>query len=152
MTPYLTLEEEIDSVRRYLDREIDTHPRKLTREFYLDPAVDTKTVIPRQLLQVFVENALRNGISSEHSEASIHISINQSTLGILIMVADAGLRNGRASADQPQSEGLKILNSYLPLFNRQHQVSINYKVLNLSQENGSPGTRVLITIKPNTQE
>jgi LytS/YehU family sensor histidine kinase len=150
MTPYLTIEEEIDSVRRYLHRESTGQPRKLTSEIYLDPSVDKSMVIPRKLVQVFVENALRDGISSEDSDATIHISINQSTLGILIMVADAGLRDG--GFDQSQSEGLKILNSYLPVFSRQYQVSINYKILHLNQENGSPGGRVLITIKPNRPE
>jgi LytS/YehU family sensor histidine kinase len=152
MKPYLTLQEEIESVRRYLDRESAAHQGKLNHEFFLDPEVDSTTVIPRKLLQVFVENALRNGITGEYSEATIQISVNQSTLGILIMVADYGLRRGPGSAaDLSQSEGMKILNSYLPLFNRQKRVSISYKILNLKQENGTPGARVLITLKPNKQ-
>ena len=153
MKPYLTLQEEIESVCSYLDRESNSQHGKLNHELFLDPEVDSTTVIPRKLLQVFVENALRNGIAGEYSEATIQISVNQSTLGILIMVADYGLRKEHGSAaDQSQSEGMKLLNSYLPLFNRQHRISISYKILNLKQENGTPGARVMITLKPNTQE
>jgi LytS/YehU family sensor histidine kinase len=148
MKPYLTLKDEIESVQRYLEQESVQQDGKLNMEFYLDPEVDTSTIIPRKLLQVFVENALRNGVTQENSEGTIDISINKSNLGILIMVADSGFRftNG-SQVDHHQSEGLKILSSYLPAFSRQHQVSIDYDILNLTQENGSPGARVLITIK-----
>ena len=148
MKPYLTLREEIESVQQYLDRESAESDRKLTREFFLDPEVDTDTVIPRNLLQVFVENSLRNGLSNGNSETNIQISINRSDPGILVMVADSGPRKGSVSPfGTEQSEGLKILNSYLPVFNRQQQVTISYKMLNLNHENGSPGSRVIITIK-----
>jgi LytS/YehU family sensor histidine kinase len=148
MKPYLTLGEEIESVQRYLESELAENDGKLTREFFLDPEVDTDTVIPRNLVQVFVENALRNRITNGNSETNIHISINRSELGILVMVADSGLRSGTGSlSGTEQSEGLKILNSYLPVFNRQQKVSISYKILNLGHENGSPGSRVIITIK-----
>jgi len=149
MKSYHTLEEEIDMVQRYLEHEPGLPQGEITREFYLDPEVDTGTIVPRKLLQVFIEDSLRNAIVSDHTDAVLHISINRSNMGILIMVADLGLRNGDGvQVNQSCSEGIKLLNSYLPLFNRQHQVSISYKMLNLSTENGTPGVRVLITIKP----
>lgn len=148
MRSYHTLEEEIDAVQRYLEGESVITQGKITREFYLDPEVDTETIVPSSLLQVFVENSLRQAIAHDHNEAVLHISINRSKLGTLIMVADSGFRNRNGhQVEHTQSEGIKMLNSYLPIFNRQQRVSVSYKMLSLNSENGSPGARVLITIK-----
>lgn len=148
MKPYLTLREEIDAVQRYLDNEMPGCEGKLYRDFFLDPEVDTGILVPRSLLQVFAEIALRDSIHQEDCSGTLSISINKSSLGILVMIADTGLRiNDGKTIEQPQSEGLKILSSYLPLFNRQHDATVSYKILNLTRENGSPGARVLITIK-----
>jgi LytS/YehU family sensor histidine kinase len=148
MKPYLTLREEIDEAQHFLDNEFPLCEGKLVREFYLDPEVDTGIIVPRSLLKVFIEIALRDIISQEDCSGTLSISINRSSLGILIMLADTGLRTHNGDRiDHPQSEGLKLLNSYLPLFNRQYNASISYRILNLTHENGSPGARVLITIK-----
>lgn len=148
MSSTFTLREEISSVRQYLNREMLPLNGKVKNEFYMDPEVDEGIPIPRNLIRVFVEDVIRNGIQNEHPEATISISLQKSTLGILIMIADSGFRNGNGdSIGQHQSEGLRILSSYLPVFNRKHHVSISYKVLKLTSENGSPGNRVMITIK-----
>ena len=69
-------------------------------------------------------------------------------MGVLIMVADSGMAPGNGTpVDYCQSEGLKFLNSYLPVFNRQYGVSISFKVLQLTSENGTPGARAMITIR-----
>lgn len=148
MSSTLTLREEIKSVRQYLDREILPLNGKVKNEFYMDPEVDEGISIPRNLIRVFVEEAIRNGMQSEHPDANISISLQKSTLGILIMVADSGFRSVTGDArGHYQSEGLRILSSYLPVFNRKNRISISYKVLTLTSDNGSPGNRVLITIK-----
>jgi LytS/YehU family sensor histidine kinase len=149
MKSFHTLEEEINSVQRYLEGEPVIAQGKITREFYLDPEVDTETIVPSSLVQVFVENSLRQAVAHDHNDAVLHISINRSNMGILIMVADSGFRNNNGhQVENSHSEGIKLLNSYLPIFNRQQRVSVSYKMLNLNSENGSPGARVLITIKP----
>lgn len=150
MSSTFTLREEISSVRHYLNREMLPLNGKVKNEFYMDPEVDEGIPIPRNLIRVFVEDVIRNGMQNEHPDGTISISLQKSTLGILIMIADSGFRNGNGKGDstrQHQSEGLRILSSYLPVFNRKHRVSISYKVLKLTSENGSPGNRVMITIK-----
>lgn len=143
-----TLKEELSAVSMYLDQELLPLNGKVNREFYLDPEVDEQTPIPRNLIQVFVENALRNDLLHEKPEATLSISLHKTSIGILIMVADSGFRNGNSvPTGHPQSEGLRILSSTLPVFNRTHHVDVSYKILNLTSENGSPGTRVMITIK-----
>lgn len=148
MSSTLTLREELLSVNQYLDLEMIPLNGKVKREFYMDPEVDETIPIPRNLIRVFVEDVMRNGMQTEHPEATLSISLQKSTLGTLIMVADSGFRNGNGvSTGHQQSEGLRILSSYLPVFNRKHRVSISYKVLKLTSDNGSPGNRVMITIK-----
>jgi LytS/YehU family sensor histidine kinase len=148
MTTAHTLKEELSAVSRYLDQELLQLNGKVKREFYLDPEVDGQTPIPRNLMRVFVEDALRNDLLDELPDATLSISLHRTSLGILIMIADSGFRSDNGlSTHQQQSEGLKILSSYLPVFNRTNKVDVSYKVLNLTSENGSPGTRVMITIR-----
>ena len=148
MTPTLTLQEEYAAVRQYLDREMRSTNGNVHTEFYFDPEVEGNTPIPRNLIRVFVEEVLRSGIQGEHPDATLSISLHKSSLGILIMVAESGFRNGNGKPSGGiQSEGLRILSSYLPVFNRKHQITISYKILYLTSENGSPGTRVMITLK-----
>ncbi len=148
MTTAHTLKEELSSVTRYLDQELPPLNGKVKQEFFLDPEVDGQTLIPRNLMRVFVEDALRNNLLDDLPEATLSISLHRTSLGILIMIADSGFRNGNGIAtDHHESEGLKILSSYLPVFNRTNKVDVSYKVLNLTSENGSPGTRVMITIR-----
>jgi LytS/YehU family sensor histidine kinase len=148
MTTAYTLKEELSAVSLYLDRELQPLNGKVKREFYLDPNVDEHTPIPKNLIRIFVENALREGIRNEHPEATLSISLHKTAIGILIMVADSGFTSGNGiSSDHRLSESMRILSSYLPVFNRTYHTDVTYQVLNLTSENGSPGTRVMITIK-----
>ena len=148
MKPVLTLREEITSVYQYLESESLSLNGKLTREFYLDPEVDDQIPVPRNLIMAFVENTVRNGLKDESGDKTLSISVHKSAMGVLIMVADSGMTTGNgAPADFSQSEGLKFLNSYLPVFNRQYGMSISFKVLQLTSENGTPGARAMITIR-----
>ena len=148
MKPVLTLREEITSVQQYLESEAHSLNGKLTRDFYVDPEVNDQITVPRNLIRVFVENTIRNGLKGEMNGGVLSISVHKSAMGVLIMVADSGMAPGNGTpVDYCQSEGLKFLNSYLPVFNRQYGVSISFKVLQLTSENGTPGARAMITIR-----
>ncbi|MCK4751259.1 MAG: hypothetical protein KAT15_29575 [Bacteroidales bacterium] len=45
-------------------------------------------------------------------------------------------------------EEVRLLDSYLPLFNQQQDLSVSFDIVNLAHcEPGETGTRVLITLK-----
>jgi len=147
--PYASLEEEIDHVRRFLNNEEFRFDGRFTSSFYLDPEVDTSVVIPKRLIHVFVANAFSNGLFNNAGPAHIDLSIHRSGIGILIMVADNGEGQLVEAGTEPsRNEELQLLDSYLPLFNRQQDVSVSYDIVDLAHcEPGETGNRVLITIK-----
>ena len=148
MKPVLTLREEITSVQQYIENETLSLNGKVTRELYVDPEVDDRITIPRNLIRVFVEETIRNGLRDEMDDAVLSISVHKSAMGVLIMVADSGMTPENGTREEySRSGGLKFLKSYLPVFNRQYGVSISFKVLHLTSENGTQGARAMITIR-----
>lgn len=147
--PYKSLEEEVEFVKQYLDIEEYRFNGKLSSEFYIDPSVDTEIIIPKMLIHIFVENAIKHGIFHNKEGGKINISVNKTNIGALIMVTDDGVGMSKAlEIEQHRGEGLKILDNYLQLFNRQHKHSVSYHILDrTNNETGQTGTRVLITLK-----
>lgn len=93
---YKTLEEEIVCVRQYMHLESARHKGKLSSEFYQDPGVDTDIIIPDMLIYNFVENAIKHGIFHKEEGGNINISVNKTSIGVLIMVADDGVGMSKA--------------------------------------------------------
>ncbi len=144
-----TLAAEIKCVREFLKNEEFRYNGKLSWECSLDPEVDTTVHIPSNLIHTFVENAIRYGIFQNPEGGKIDVSINKSSLGILIMISDNGIEIKDSLIIQNHCmERLKLLDSYLELFNRKHPCRVSYKILDRSEfETDRTGTRVLITLK-----
>ena len=81
--------------------------------------------------------------------SKIDISINNSSIGLLIMVTDDGVGMSKAfKIEKRRGDGLRILDNYMMLFNRQHKHSVSYKIIDCTNlETDQTGTRILITIK-----
>ncbi|MEN8228410.1 MAG: hypothetical protein ABFS38_09675 [Bacteroidota bacterium] len=146
---YNTLEAEIESVKQFMQNEAFRYDGKLTWECSLDPEVNTSIIIPNLLIHTFVENAIKHGIFYHPSGGKVDISINKSSIGVLIMITD----NGAKSEDSPVvqtyfKEKLKLLDHYLQLFNQKQSCRVSYQILDRSTfEIDRSGSRVLITLK-----
>ncbi|MEO1051724.1 MAG: histidine kinase [Bacteroidota bacterium] len=69
----VTLQEELDYLRDYLDIEQERFQDRLTITYHLDPNADSCEV-PNLILQPLAENAFKHGISLIEGESYIHIS------------------------------------------------------------------------------
>ena len=147
--PYKTLGEEIEFVKQYLHIESYRFSGKLSWAFQQDPTVNLELIVPKMLIHIFVENAIKHGIFHNPEGGKIDISINNSSIGLLIMVTDDGIGMSKAfKIEKRRGDGLRILDNYLMLFNRQHKHSVSYKIIDCTNlETDQTGTRVLITIK-----
>lgn len=70
-------------------------------------------------------------------------------MGLLIIVTDDGVGMSKAfEIEKHRGDGLRILDNYLVLFNRQHKHSVSYSIIDCTNlKAGQTGTRVLITLK-----
>jgi hypothetical protein len=146
--PFKTLGEEIEFVKQYLKIESYRFNGRLKWEMKVHPNVDTAIIVPKMLIHIFVENALKHGIFHNAKGGCVEILVHPTSLGMLIMITDDGIGMVKASEiNREKGNGLRILNGYLQLFNRQQKHTISYQLLDRgSPETGVSGTRVLISI------
>ena len=112
--PYITLAEEIETLRWYLDLEKLRLGPQLNTEIVVDPIIEPDLVlIPPLILQPFVENATWHGISPKSSPGTVSISLtyseNQQFLMATISDDGVGLTTEKASDLRGhQSKGIQI--------------------------------------------
>ena len=102
--------------------------------------IDKQIEIPAMLLQPFVENAVKHGVSSLKDKGLISINITKEGNNLILTVQD----NGKGfSEDQPAGIGFKLCDDRVKLLNNLYK---NTAIL-LHKESGNTGT--LITIELN---
>ncbi|WEK45432.1 MAG: histidine kinase [Candidatus Andeanibacterium colombiense] len=91
----VTLEEEIETLKLYLDIERMRFEERLRTEFRIEPATG-RALLPSLLLQPLVENAIKYAVSPQEEGAQISISARLVGQRLRITVADSGpgLQNG----------------------------------------------------------
>ena len=145
----LKLGQEIEIVKEFLENEAARYRGKLSWHCFVDSEVDTELVVPRSLIQTFAEQAITSDLILNGEGGRIEVSVYKTELGVLAMVTDNGIIDGKKSAvHQHQKEKLICLDEYLSLFNSRNKHSIQYSILGRSQGYiGASGSRVLITIQ-----
>lgn len=86
---FVTLEEEIEMLGKYLEIEQIRFQDRLIVNYEIDEGAE-KIEVPNLLLQPFVENAFKHGISSKMEEARLHISASVKKDYIMIKVFNNG--------------------------------------------------------------
>ncbi|MCU4162891.1 sensor histidine kinase [Carboxylicivirga caseinilyticus] len=143
-----TLKEEIDFVRKYLEIERFRFGSKLDYSIDLDESIDIEIEIPKMLIQIFVENALKHGITPKDGNGQISISIINKNQTIKVTIEDNGI--GRAAAKsyniKSTGKGLQVMKEYINLFNDQNKRKINFNITDKYDTEGvAIGTKVEIT-------
>ncbi|WP_062128455.1 sensor histidine kinase [Geofilum rubicundum] len=145
-----SLDDEINFVQKYLEIEHFRFGDRLNYELTVDNKVDGSIEVPKMMIQIFVENAIKHGLSKKREGGKVSISITGSGTSPLIVIEDNGI--GRAAAQKVQSQslgkGLKIMEEYILLFNQQKGTRIHFVVNDLYDNNqNAAGTRVVIQVK-----
>ena len=147
LEPYKTLGEEIQFVREYLDIEKYRFGDKLNWILDVAPDVDLRIKVPKMLIHIFVENALKHGIFHLKKGGQVDILAMSREEHTEISITDNGV--GFRSAfeiERTKGQGLHILDKYLEIYNSSQKHQITYQILDRQEEDG-PGTRVVIQIK-----
>ena len=109
----VTVEEEIETLKLYLDIERMRFEERLRTEFRVE-APATKGVLPSLLLQPLVENAIKYAVSPQEEGAKISITARLIGQRLRITVADTGpgLQNSRSRTSLPgSSAGVGVVSS-----------------------------------------
>ncbi len=123
----ITLEEEIEYLKEYLELEKLRFPEKFTYEIICDDALlEEEVEIPPHLIQPIVENSIKHAFNAMQGPGSISIHINYSSnfRCLDVEVIDNGIGIGSATENSVhKSKGLQLIREHLKLINQNSEVS-----------------------------
>ena len=151
----VTLENELETLRLYIDLEAMRFKTKVRYQITLDPGLDTQFIeIPPLLLQPYVENAIWHGLMHKEHGGTLAIDVTQPREDTLhVTITDDGVGRAQAAAYQSKSAtrhksyGLKMTSERLSLINQRYQSRNQVAITDLVDAHGHPaGTQVVIQI------
>jgi len=148
----VSLHEEIEFTRNYLALEKFRFREKFDYDFQIDPLADLSIPLPKMILQVHVENALKHGILPLTRKGRLTLRVFPGQECHCVEITDNGVGRdyARACAVETTGKGLAVMEQYAELFNKYHPGRIAMAIEDLFDAGGNPdGTRIKITISGN---
>lgn len=154
--PTVTIREEIDALKLYMELEALRWDKKFECTVNIDPAIEIDFhKIPSMLIQPYVENAILHGVVPKTDGiGKIDVSITQKDPYIICTITDNGIGRkrsaelrARSGGQGHESMGMKITSDRLEVLNRIHHSDLSVKITDLEDGNrNSSGTKVEIFI------
>lgn len=148
---FITLEEELDRLNRYLELEKIRFGEKLKYTIQLLDKIDIKnTQLPNMLLQPFVENALWHGILPTGKTGNISIRFSKQNGCLLVLIDDDGIgirESENRKKDNHRSLGMQMILERIQLLKKLDGNDIRITVKDRSETDAQQhGTAVEIQI------
>ncbi len=152
---YITLAEEIEMLRLYIQLEQLRFKNSFTASIILDPELDPAQIyIPSLLLQPFIENAINHGLF--HKEGLGNLALDFSPMedeGLLVTLEDNGI--GRTKAQEIKkrsvlnykSRAMQIIDERREVLSKVEDYHIDIEIKDLYHlDKSAAGTKVIIKI------
>jgi hypothetical protein len=146
---YRSLREEIDFTENYLALEKFRFKDSFHFTIEVNPMVNLEIQIPKMILQIHAENAVKHGLLISGSGGSISIRVSEHDNGVVLEVIDngKGREYARCHGTGSTGRGLAIMDQYQELFNRYQKGKIITEIKDIFDPDGnSHGTHVTITL------
>jgi two-component sensor histidine kinase len=143
------LKEEIDFVTNYLELEKSRFEDVFNYSVIQDKTLDPDAIIPKMVIQLHVENALKHGLIPKKRGGNLEIQILKQEEYISVTVRDNGIGRNMAVRNLSQStgKGMKILNQLFETYNKYNKIKIKQEITDLFDGEKKPaGTMVKIYI------
>jgi sensor histidine kinase YesM len=151
----VTLSNELEALRLYLEMEAMRFKDKLRFNIEVDERLDTDLIeIPPLLLQPYVENAIWHGLMHKSEGGLVGVKVELMEEDCLrITITDDGIGRAKAtelkslSATRHKSFGMKVTGERISLINRLYKTHTRVQVHDLADSQGNPaGTEVVLEI------
>lgn len=88
---YITIEQEIDFLKQYLDLQLLRFPERFTYTIYTDENLEiNEQYIPSMILQPMIENSIEHGFININYTGHIHVEFKQLNNELVIQITDNG--------------------------------------------------------------
>ena len=149
----IPLSKELETLEWYMQLENLRMNYPFTYKFYLDENVDTEnTTVPPNILQPFVENAIKHGLVPKAASGNIALYVAKKENELHVIVEDDGVgRDNNSHFRYPtvfkrESLGIKITEERLQILNRLRNSNAAFKIVDLTENNIASGTRVELSL------
>ncbi|MFN3852663.1 MAG: histidine kinase [Spirosomataceae bacterium] len=149
--PIITLKEEIDTLLLYIKLEQKRLQEQFEFDFIIEPEINTQDIIlPSLLLQPYVENAIKHGLSSKKTGGILNLSFSINKDVVICRIEDNGVGRMTAygSSKEPshRSMGTQIINERLKLFKESYNWDIRVEIIDKYDSGVPTGTLISIEI------
>ena len=151
---FISLEEELDCLKLYMDLETLRFEKPFRYEINTNGIDRNLVMVPSMMIQPFIENAIWHGLHGNHaSNGKINLNMHLENGFLNCEISDNGI--GRKAAisvksnvqDNKKSMGIELTRSRLKLADPAHYESMGITIRDLANERGeSTGTSILIKI------
>ncbi|MEZ4758086.1 MAG: histidine kinase [Flavobacteriales bacterium] len=150
----VTLSDELQALRLYLELEASRFDDKFSFHIHVDPSIDVdSTMIPPMLIQPYLENAIWHGLMQKDAGGELSLRIGREGQRLRIEVEDDGIGRAKAaeiksrSALKKRSMGMSITQQRLAMIEKQQGIRCDVQVEDLVLSDGEPGgTRITLMI------
>lgn len=151
---YITIQEEIESLKMYLELEALRFEDSLKYSFEVTPELSDDLIkIPTMLVQPYVENAIKHGLLHKKDNRVLKVSFSKKDSNIVLcVIEDNGVGRERVaeiqknSIKQRKSFATQATQSRLELLNFNKQAKIGVSIVDLFDDGKAAGTRVEMSI------
>ena len=145
---FIKLQEELDFVTSYIELEKFRYSGKFSFKIDLSKDVDKQMIIPKMLIHIFTENAIKHGLRHIDIAGKLIITGIKENGQVFISIIDNGI--GRKKAKEYNSfstgKGLNIIDKILKYNYELNKIKISYQIIDLYDNNKASGTKVKICI------
>jgi len=151
---YILLEEEIKSLKNYLNLQLLRYTGKFEYSIEIDEEIDIENaIIPPMLIQPFIENAIEHGIRHKQGKGHIYIRFRLEEKKVICEVEDDGVGREKAWETKYQkrkthkSLATEIITERIQSLNKKLKQKIKLNIIDLKTATNEPsGTRVVLDI------
>lgn len=148
--PIVSLKEEMDFVKNYLELEQIRYGKCFVFEIFLPEDCQT-IMLPSMSIHLFVENAVKHAFPGRKNDIRINVNVSCSENNVLVRISDngKGFENREIDDGQRKGKGLQMVDEIFTAYTEITQRKINYSISNISDsgEGDGRGTLVEITIE-----
>lgn len=133
---WITLEEDLELMRMYIEIETLRMRNKLSHRIYVDDAIDCEnTMVPPMLMQPFIENSIWHGIDKKKGSGHIDINVKKENEMVVCIVEDDGVGRKKMQHEiaLKSSMGIKITESRLEIMGRLKKIKGSIEMFDKEQ-------------------